>query len=332
MDREYTVRHRFTKVQIMNKIKITADELQKRLNWSLNQKIDHTIGTVESFIYHTQKTPYISFSGGKDSTVLLDICRRFVDKSMKAVFDNTGNEFPEIVNFVKNTENVTIISPHISIRDVISQYGFPLISKEVARYIRDVKTTKSLALRQRRLEGRKVSDGRVQFKIPDKWKYLINSPFMISEQCCDILKKRPFARYNKLTGEVPIIATMVGESRLRFNLYLKRGGCNSFNNSHLASFPLSIWTEHDVWEYIKQFNVNICSLYSHAGCHRTGCMFCGFGAHLEKESRFKLLKELHPALYTAILNYSNNGISYRDALLEIGVSLPDNSRQLTIDF
>lgn len=88
---------------------MTIQELNTRQGWTLSQKIDHAVGTVEAFLSRTGKVPYVSFSGGKDSTVLLDIVRRFVDRDIKAVFCNTGNEYPEIVRFVRSTENVTII-------------------------------------------------------------------------------------------------------------------------------------------------------------------------------------------------------------------------------
>ena len=310
---------------------MTSAELRSRMAWTLEQKIDHTIGTVESFIARTGKTPYVSFSGGKDSTVLLDICRRFVSRNMKAVFDNTGNEYPEIVQFVRTMENVTIITPKLSIRQIIANNGFPLISKETARGIRQAKTTKSERLRDIRLHGTGASRGLISGKIPNKWQYLINEPFMVSEKCCDLLKKRPLARYQRETGEVPIIGTMASESRLRRQLYFLRGGCNSWNANHLASYPLSIWTEADIWAYIHKFNIPVCSLYSREGCDRTGCMFCGFGAHLEKRSRFAVLYDLHPKLYEVFMRYENNGITYRQALRRIGIPLPDEVRQLELD-
>ena len=102
---------------------MTGKELAERQAWSLTQKIDHSIGTIEAFINRTGKIPFVSFSGGKDSTVLLGICRRFVNRDIKAVFDNTGNEFPEIVQFVRTVENVTIITPKFNIRQIIANNG-----------------------------------------------------------------------------------------------------------------------------------------------------------------------------------------------------------------
>ena len=304
--------------------------LRERQGWTLEQKIDHAVGAVEQFKARTGHPLYVSFSGGKDSTVLLDLCRRFLDPEQKAVFNNTGNEYPEIIRFVRDTPNVTIISPRIPVRRIIEEHGFPLISKEQSSYIREAKTTKSAKLLDIRLNGSPLSKGRKVGKISERWKFLIGEPFMISERCCDILKKRPFRIYEKETGELPILGIMAGESRIRQEAYIKRGGCNSFKPDHLSCNPLSIWTEEDIWSYIRRFNVPYCRIYDERGCNRTGCMFCGFGAHIEKESRFDLVFRLHPKMYQTVMGYQNNGITYRDALHKCGISLPDDPKEPTL--
>lgn len=298
-------------------------ELIERQGWTLNQKIDHSVGAIEAFVNGTGRVPFISFSGGKDSTVLLDLARRYVDKDMKAVFCNTGNEYPDVVRFVRNIDNVTVIRPKYTVKQVIEKYGFPLISKEQAQGIRQAKTTQSAKLLAIRLEGTNRERGWTSGKIADRWQYLINEPFMISEKCCDCLKKRPFARYVRQSGEVPIIGTMAAESRLRSQQYIRRGGCNSFRETKMASYPLSIWTDEDIWNYIRMFDLPYCELYDN-GHNRTGCMVCGFGAQYETEvSRFELLFRQHPKAYRIFMEYANSGITYREALIKAGVKLPE---------
>jgi 3'-phosphoadenosine 5'-phosphosulfate sulfotransferase (PAPS reductase)/FAD synthetase len=298
-------------------------ELAERQRWSLHQKIDHSVGVIEAFIAQTGKVPFVSYSGGKDSTVLLDLARRYVDRDMKAVFCNTGNEYPEIVRFVRGTENVTIIHPEYTIRKVLEKHGFPLISKEQAQGIRQAKTTRSEKLLNIRLHGTDKGRGWTSGKIADRWQYLIAEPFMISEKCCDCLKKRPLAKYVQQTGEVSIIGTMAGESRLRTQQYIRRGGCNSFAETSAASYPLSIWTDEDIWNYIRMFGIPYCELYD-KGHARTGCMVCGFGAQYETGcSRFELLHQQHPKAYKIFMKYTNNGVTYREALLRAGIQLPE---------
>jgi 3'-phosphoadenosine 5'-phosphosulfate sulfotransferase (PAPS reductase)/FAD synthetase len=202
---------------------MTYSELKYRQGWTLEQKIDHAAGVVSSFSTRTHGNIFASFSGGKDSTVMLDIIRRFVDKNVPAVFCNTGNEYPEVVKFVRQTDNVTVIRPNITIKQIIEKYGFPLISKEQSQYIRQAKHTNSETLRNIRMFGSINGIG----KIAEKWKPLINAPFDVSEKCCHFLKKKPFDKFRKETGLFPIIGTMASESRLRFQKWLKHG-CNSF--------------------------------------------------------------------------------------------------------
>ena len=106
---------------------MTTKELIERQNWSLQQKIDHSLGAIDQFYSRLDGKVYVSFSGGKDSTVLLDLCR-IIDPNIKAVFCNTGNEYPDIVKFVrklKDTDgyNIEIIRPSITPKEVIASYA-----------------------------------------------------------------------------------------------------------------------------------------------------------------------------------------------------------------
>lgn len=307
------------------------ETLQKRQMWTLEQKIDHAVATVESYIARTGKTPYVRFSGVRIVRFYLIWYAALSAKRLRAFSVTRGNEFPEIVRFARSTPNVTVIHPKQTVKAVLATYGFPLISKEQAHRIRQARTTKSDKLRKIRLYGTDRNKGYISGKISDKWQFLINAPFMVSEQCCECLKKRPFKQYQKETGEVPIIGTLATESEARKQQYVRRGGCNSFREGHLGSYPLSIWTDADIWAYLRKFNVPYCELYNKVAV-RTGCMFCGFGAHLEKptSSRFAMLYDLHPKAYEVFMRYENNGITYREALRAVGVVLPDEYRQLNL--
>lgn len=302
---------------------MTIQELQQRQAWTLDQKIDHAVGTIEAFKARTGHDVYISFSGGKDSTILLDIARRFVDAKCLAVFCNTGNEYPEIMQFVKTFDNVTILRLSTSISRVIRQNGFPLVSKDVSEKIRQLRHSHSEKLQDLRLHGRLNANGNIVSRCPLKWQFLKDVQFDISERCCDELKKKRFKQFEKETGLYPLLGVTAAESRLRTMQYLARGGCNAFAGPRPRSFPISIFTSKDIYDYAHRFNLKLCPIYDSGEVRQTGCMCCGFGAHLDPH-KFDYLYKHYPKIYAYFMNLENNGITYRQALHVIGAKLPDD--------
>ena len=291
---------------------MTIEELNNRMKWSLNQKIDHALGTIENWI--NVYNSYVSFSGGKDSSVLLFLAK-IIKPNIDVVFFNTTNEYPEIYRFIKTVPNLIKINPELNLKKVIEKEGFPLISKEQAQYIREARITKSKKLLDLRLNGREGK--RNQGKISNKWQYLIDANFDISEKCCYHLKKKPSIKFEKETGLKPIIGTTVTESSLRMQRYLNTG-CNAFNLKRPTSQPLSIFTTDNIWAIIRKYNLPYCDIYD-KGETQTGCMVCGFGCHLD--NRFKRLKKNHKKAFDIVMDYKNNGISYAEALKTIGIDI-----------
>lgn len=271
---------------------------------------------------------YVSFSGGKDSTVLLHIARQcFPD--IEAVFINTGLEYPEIQNFAKSFDNVTVVRPAMPFPEVIRRHGYPMISKEIAECLFEGRLSllrggDAYTYRLRRLRGELLdNDGKPSMFNCEKYEPLLHTDFYIGNKCCLTMKKTPGKQITKRSGKKPIIATMASESKIRQSEWL-RHGCNGFNMKSPVSTPMSFWTEQDVLEYIRRYALPIASVYGEVvpsdngcklcttGCNRTGCIFCGFGAHLNDDDRFIRLKETHPRQYDYCINGGEYGwVGYR---------------------
>lgn len=105
--------------------KMTNEQLKMLQALPLNIKIRKTEQRIREWYEHWEGQVYVSFSGGKDSTVLLDIARH-VYPNMPAVFSDTGLEYPEIKEFVKSFPNVTIVKPKHSFKQILTKYGYPI--------------------------------------------------------------------------------------------------------------------------------------------------------------------------------------------------------------
>jgi 3'-phosphoadenosine 5'-phosphosulfate sulfotransferase (PAPS reductase)/FAD synthetase len=268
-------------------------ELQRRQAWPLEKKIGESLDRIDDFYKHYRGKVFVSFSGGKDSTVLLHLIREFYPK-VPAVYVVTMDD-PLVFNFVKQTPNVTLLKGRMTYSDVVKAYGFPVGSKKVSKMIRTMQhpTEKNEAARYLFTNG-VTKDGRPMhnFKIASKYLPLINSDVKVSEKCCNIMKKEPLERYIKETGMHGYIGTMASDGQTRESAYLKTG-CNTFGE-HGLSRPLSFWNESDIWQYIHDHNVPYCKIYD-MGEVRTGCNFCMMGRDIE--GRFRRLKDRHLGQY-----------------------------------
>lgn len=337
-------------------MKHTAADLKQMQSLPLETKIQMTQRRIREWYDYWGGQVYVSFSGGKDSTVL----KHIVDNTpgvydVPAVFVNTGLEYPEIQRFVREVKagkyscfnpDVEILHPEMRFDEVIKKYGYPVISKEVSGRIYYAKTGSKWALNC--MKGLNPDGTESGFKKGTaKWSFLLQAPFPVSNKCCSSLKKKPAKQYEKETDRKPIIGTMAMESMQRKTIWEKIG-CNAFCGKRPRSAPLAFWTDQDVMHYIKQYSVPYCQVYGDirvkqarkheingqinvidylgcyspediletTGCDRTGCMFCMFGVHLEKEpNRFQRMKQTHPKQY----EYCMNQLGLKEVLEYIGV-------------
>lgn len=226
---------------------------------------------------------YLSFSGGKDSTVLHYLLDEAIpNNSIPRVYINTGIEYKMIVDFVKKLamkdNRIVIINSGINIKEMLQEYGYPFKSKE---------HSEKLALYQQGSKCksvRKYLDKSSKFKCP---KILIHQftpeyNLKVSAQCCHKLKKEPVARWQKENNKHIVITGMrAAEGGLRTHMSCiitdKTGKLKKFH-------PLGKVTDEWMDWYIENRNIKLAKLYYPPyNFKRTGCKGCPFSLDLQEQ-------------------------------------------------
>lgn len=275
------------------------DKLRQLQSLPLEAKVWRSRKRIEEWAERFDDNVYVSFSGGLDSTVLLHMVREVIPDT-PGLFFNTGLEYPESVKFVRRTENVTWMRPKRTFKEIVTKWGYPVISKEVSSKVAALRSIKVSERYRSKLLG---ESGHRSSALAKKWRWLVYwADFPISDYCCEVMKKQPAMRYEHKTGRCSFLGTMADESQLRKFVFMNKG-CNQYEAKRPSSQPMLFWTKKDVWEYIHKYNVPYSDIYD-KGVERTGCMFCMFGIHKEKSpNRFERLAELHPKIYQFGLDY-----------------------------
>lgn len=304
-------------------------DLQQMQSLPLEAKIAMSKRRIREWYDHWDGDVYVSFSGGKDSTVLKHLVETTSGVyDVPVVFVDTGLEYPEVRKFATAVADV-VLRPEMRFDEVIKKYGYPVASKEVAQKIYELRNYN--LTEQYRDELLTGANGRKRRKIPEKWKTLLDAPFEVSRKCCDVMKKHPAKKYERETGRKAILGTMAAESASRMQDWI-RHGCNAFEDKKRASSkPLSFWTEQDILEYLRLYNLPYASVYGDivetdkglqtTGCSRTGCMFCMFGCTQDgTPNRFQRMKETHPRQYDYCMRpLDQKGLGLKEVLEYIGV-------------
>ena len=121
----------------MSESKHTMSDLYSMQAAPLSVKIKMTARRIRDWVDEFgQDGVYVSFSGGKDSTVLVDIVRNVCGyKEIPLVFVDVSTQYPELKDFALTFDNLVILKPKISFAQVCEKYGFPIISKEVSNCV-----------------------------------------------------------------------------------------------------------------------------------------------------------------------------------------------------
>lgn len=299
--------------------KINAFIMKQKLPYEA--KVAHAEIIAQEFLEKAEsmgKNVHVSV-GGLDSITLL-IFLRSIGINVPAVSCSSLED--KSIQEVHKQLDVIDIQGYKSKVQVIREFGFPVLSKEIAAKIElwQNPTEKNKTVRHAIITGETGAYGGFQqnsrMKLPDKWLNLFCgyandeenvdyqiAPFKVSSKCCYYLKEKPADDWAKEHNSVPYLGLMASEGGRREKA-LKMHGCNYFGKTSIRSAPFAIFSRQDILQLALDLNVPVPEIYGKikrnpitdklytTGAQRTGCSMCGFGIHIEKRPhRFDKLRE-----------------------------------------
>lgn len=254
-------------------------------NFLLNDRIQKIKSINEK--YNLEDNAYLSFSGGKDSVVLTKLLDLAIpNNKIPRVYCNTGIEYREMVNFIKELQKkddrIIIIKPKQNIKEMLEKVGYPFKSKEHSHKLnlwQKGNRTKSL-LKYFETEDK----NRNGFSCPKKLLYQTSKDFnlKISDNCCKVLKKDVLNEWSKQNNKsISLLGLRNNEGGQRRN----KTNCITLKGSVLKSFsPLLVLDDVFINEFIEKENIELCTLYKPPfNFKRTGCKGCPFAIDLQRE-------------------------------------------------
>jgi 3'-phosphoadenosine 5'-phosphosulfate sulfotransferase (PAPS reductase)/FAD synthetase len=276
---------------------------------------------------------FVSFSGGKDSTVLYHLVK-MANIPAKVVFFDTGIELDAIYDFVKTFDDVEWLKPRKPFGQIIKEYGKPFKSKFNSEYLKtydgSYENPFRLVRNNEMIKGtiHKIIDGEiVDQKKPAVGRSLAKKSFhilhperikeyKIANKCCAYLKKDPSKHYiqeHDVNGYFMGVRQAEGGARS-----LAYTSCRSVKKVGkklvLQSMPMFDWSDQDVDDFIEKYNIPISKAYDEYGLNRTGCFCCPFSQQMEMN--LEVLKHYEPNKYKASLKWLS------DVYMDMGVELP----------
>jgi len=284
-------------------------EYRQKASLPYEAKLKLAIQRAREFYTLTKGNVYVGV-GGLDSICLAFFIKKYVSVNVPSASISVIED-KSIQDVHHSMDNMVYLRPLKTKISILDTYGYPVVSKEVARKINVLQTpgrpnTYPHAIMTGYLGAKGNFNFSRKMKIADKWiklfagHYAHNrpdlnceiAPFKVSPECCYWLKELPSANYQKETGLFPYLGLMASEGGQRMWGLIKNG-CNYFGSTITRSCPFMYFSKSDLLHLVQDLDVPVPSIYgdivtgpngilSTTGAKRTGCSMCGFGIHLEK--------------------------------------------------
>ena len=259
--------------------------------------------------------------GGLDSITLLCFLR---SEGIEVPAVSVSSLEDKSIQRIHKELGVLELKPEKSKVQVIREFGWPVLSKEIAGKIQTLQnpTEKNKTVRHAIVTGETGRQGGyrsgTRMQLPKKWLELFGGyanaeegthfktpNFLVSDKCCYYLKEKPCNKYQKESGRAPYMGLMASEGGRRQKALI-RNGCNYISDKTARSCPFATFMRNDLLQLAIDLKVPVPEIYGEivrdsdgmlrtTGAQRTGCSMCGFGVHLEERPhRFDQLRIMNP--------------------------------------
>ncbi len=276
----------------------------------------------------------VSVSGGSDSDIIIDLCKRLDPYSINTVyvFVNTGLEYQATKDHLKYLEGRYGITIHrlpakMPIPLAIKEYGQPCFSKTASEYIHRLQLHdfqwedepfEVLLKKYPRCDSalrwwcNKKGEGSMFGINRNKWlkEFLIAHPptFAISNMCCQKSKKDTMHdMFEEINPDLAIVGIRKAEGGARAGI----SSCFASSNEkqdYDTYRPVFWYKQADKRAYEQNFNICHSRCYSEYGLPRTGCVGCPFGNNFEQE--LEVCEKYEPKLAKACKNIFKDAYAY----------------------
>ncbi|WP_431819285.1 phosphoadenosine phosphosulfate reductase family protein (plasmid) [Bacillus thuringiensis] len=302
--------------------------------FNLEMAIEDALFRIRREYKRTNGKIYLSFSGGKDSTILAELIKMAdLPTKIPFVFADTRIELDATVRHVKNYpyDNIHILKPRKPFGQILKEYGKPAMGKTkselMGTYQRNIDQPLSKARTRQLISGEAEKAGekqgyRSQIALSIKQFHMLHPDleYKVANMCCQYMKKFPFydfAREHDMNGAFTGVRTAEGGQRAlayKSCVMLKSIGKGKNKRDYLMSMPIIDWTDEICEEFIKKYNVKLSDAYEVYGADRTGCIGCPFSRNLSKD--LKILFDHEPLKYKASMKWLG------DVYLDQGIECP----------
>lgn len=295
----------------------------------LKLAVDEAIDRIRKAYDKCEGKIFLSFSGGKDSTVVAELIKMAnLPEHIPFVFADTKVELQATYNFVRNYDwdNMVHLKPRKPLAKILKENGKPAFSKIKAQSLKTYRLAKEEGVdplergRVQQLLGMKGRRDNLGLKF---YHFLHDDlEYKVSAECCDYMKKYPFNDYKKENGMIgTIMGIRIAEGGARAIQYKscliekkKRG------YEGIVSIPIYDWSDELVNEFVKEYNVKLSDAYEVYGFKRTGCAGCPFSLTLEED--LPKLREYEPLKYKAVMKW------FGDVYIDMNILLPEDKEYM----